>query len=107
MHNFGTQTQKNNNTSFGANLSSTGIQHGNRLQLFVTMSTVTCFILRAHTGTGVSYSQTRINSGEVLEKKHAGEWARRVEIIKDELPGSRRSMHGYLRTCSRLNRHNL
>ena len=59
MHNFGTQTQKNNNTSFGANLSSTGIQHGNRLQLFVTMSTVTCFILRAHTGTGVRHNQHR------------------------------------------------
>ena len=34
----------------------------------VTMSRVTYFILRAHTGTGVSHSQHRKNSGDVLEK---------------------------------------
>ena len=27
--------------------------------------------------------------------KNAGEWTRRVEIIEEELPGSRRNMHGY------------
>ena len=32
-----------------------------------TMSRVTYFILRANTGTGVSRSQHRKNSGEVLE----------------------------------------
>ena len=31
-------------------------------------SRVICFILRAYTGTGVSHSQHRKNSGEVLEK---------------------------------------
>ena len=34
----------------------------------VTTSRVTYFILRAHTGTGVSLSQHRRNSEEVLEK---------------------------------------
>ena len=28
--------------------------------------------------------------------KNAGEWARRVEISKEEIPGSKRSMYGYM-----------
>ena len=40
---------------------------------------VTYFILRVHTGTGVSHSENRKNSGEVFEK-NAGEWTGRVEI---------------------------
>ena len=40
--------------------------------------------------------------GEVLEK-NAGEWIGRVEISKIEIPGSKRSMYGYmLMTYSRL-----
>ena len=27
--------------------------------------------------------------------KNAGEWTRSVEISKEEIPGSKRSMHGY------------
>ena len=94
-------TQKNNDTCFGAQLHSAGTQHGNLHHsiLSVTMSTLTCFSLRAHTGTGVSYSQHRENSEAVLET---------VEIIREEIPGSRRSMHGYhIRTCSRLYEENL
>ena len=34
MHSFGTQTQKNNNTCFGACLYSMGYQYGNLHQLF-------------------------------------------------------------------------
>ena len=34
--------------------------------------------------------------------KNAGEWTGRVEISKEELPGGRRSMHGYIQTCSRF-----
>ena len=41
------------------------------------------------------------NSGEVLEK-NAGEWTGRVEISKEEIPGSKRSEHGYIQTSSRL-----
>ena len=55
-HNFGTQTQKNNNTCFGAHLYSAGTQHRNLHQLSVTMSMVIYFILRVHTGTSVSHS---------------------------------------------------
>ena len=62
---------------------------------------VTYFILRAYTGTGVSHSQRRTKSGEVLEK-NAGEWAGRVEISEEEIPGSKRSMYGYILTYSRL-----
>ena len=60
-------------------------------------SRVTYFILRAYTGTGVSHSQHRKKSGEVLEK-NAGEWIGRVEISKEEIPGSKRSMYGYILT---------
>ena len=47
--NFGTQTQKDNNTCFRACLYSAGTQHRNLHQLSVPMSRVTYFILRAHT----------------------------------------------------------
>ena len=39
--------------------------------------------------------------------KNAGEWTGRVEISKEELPGSKRSMYGYILTYSRLERQNL
>ena len=67
---------------------------------------VTCFILRAYTGTGVSHSQHRKKSGEVLGKK-SGEWTGSVEISKEEIPGSKRSMYGYILTYSRLERENV
>ena len=35
-------------------------------------------------------------------EKNAGEWTGRVEISKEELPGSKRSMYGYILTYSRL-----
>ena len=62
---------------------------------------VTYFILRAYTGSGVSHSQHRKKMGEVLEK-NAGEWTGRVEISEEEIPGSKRSMYGYILTYSRL-----
>ena len=54
---------------------------------------MTYFILRAYTGTGVSHSQRTKKSGEVLEK-NAGEWTGRIEISKEEIPGSKRSKYG-------------
>ena len=78
-----------------------GTQHESLHQLSAMMSRVTYFILRAHTGTDVSHSQHRKDSGEVLGK-NAGEWTGRVEIIKEEIPGSKRSMYGYILTYSRL-----
>ena len=62
---------------------------------------MTYFILRAYTGSGVSHSQHRKKLGEVLEK-NAGEWTGRVEISEEEIPGSKRSMYGYILTYSRL-----
>ena len=58
-------TQKNS-ICVGAYLYSAGTKHGNLHRLSVTTSRVTYFILRAHTGTGVSHIQ--LNSGEVLKK---------------------------------------
>ena len=41
------------------------------------------------------------NSGEVLEK-NVGEWTGRVEISKEEISGSKCSMHGNVLTYSSL-----
>ena len=74
-------------------------EHSTREPAF---SRVTYFILRAYTGTCVSHSLHRINSGEVLEEKNADEWTGSVEISKEEIPGSKRSMRGNVLTYSRL-----
>ena len=44
------------------------------------------------------------NTGEIGRGfgKNTGEWTRRVEISKEEIPGSKRSMYGYILTYSRL-----
>ena len=44
------------------------------------------------------------NTGEIGRGfgENAGEWTRRVEISKEEIPGSKRSMYGYILTYSRL-----
>ena len=34
--------------------------------------------------------------------KNADEWTKRVEMNKEEIPGTKRSMHGYILTYSRL-----
>ena len=39
--------------------------------------------------------------------KNADEWTGRVEINKEELPGSKRSLYGYILTNSRLERENV
>ena len=69
-------------------------------------SRMTYFILRAYTGTGVSHSQRRKKIARGFGKK-AGEWIGRVEISKEEIPGSKRSMYGYILTYSRLQRENV
>ena len=50
-----------------------------------------------------SHSQRRKKSGDVLQKNE-GEWTGRVEISKEEIPGSKRSMYGYILSYSRLKR---
>ena len=39
--------------------------------------------------------------------KNAGEWTGRVEISKEEIPGSKSSMYNYILTYSRLKRENV
>ena len=45
---------------------------------------------------------TQEKLGRCFGKKNAGEWTGRVEISKEEIPGSKRSMYGYILTYSRL-----
>ena len=49
------------------------------------------------------------NTGEIGRcfRKNAGEWTGRVEISKEEIPGSKYSMYGYILTYSRLERENV
>ena len=85
---FGMQTQKNRNTCLGVYLYSAGTQHGNLHP----------------TGKHILFYR----STQVSEKpgrgfgKNAGEWTGRVEISKEEIPGSKRSMNGYILIYSRL-----
>ena len=46
----------------------------------------------------------RANRGEIRRSfgKNGDEWTGRVEISKEEIAGSKRSMHGYILTYSRL-----
>ena len=49
------------------------------------------------------------NTGEIRRGfgKNPGEWTCRVEMSKKEIPGSKRSMYGYMLTYSRLQRENV
>ena len=49
----------------------------------------------------LAIANTGKKSGEVLEKNE-GEWTGSVEISKEEIPGSKRSMYGDILTYSRL-----
>ena len=44
------------------------------------------------------------NTGEIGKGfgKNAGEWTGKVEIRQQEIPGSKRSMYGYILAYSRL-----
>ena len=44
------------------------------------------------------------NTGEIGRGfgKNAGDWTGRVEISREEIPGSKRNMYGYILTYSRL-----
>ena len=64
-------------------------------------SRVTYFILRAYTGTTCQPQPTHGKIGRGFGK-NSGEWTGSVEISKKEIPGSKRSMYGYILTYSRL-----
>ena len=65
---------------------------------------MTYFNLRAYTGAGVSLTQEKLGRGL---GKNAGEWTGLEEISKEEIPGSKRSMHCNILTYSRLYRENI
>ena len=62
---------------------------------------VTYFMLQAYTGTMCKPEPTQGKIGRGFGKD-AGEWTGRVEISKEEIPGSKRSTYGYVLTYSRL-----
>ena len=72
------------------------------------------FIYRGHStreraSSRVTYFILQATTGRNWERfgKNAGEWTGRVEISKEEIPGSKRSVHGYTLTYSRLQRENV
>ena len=66
-----------------------------------------------NTGTCIQQGDLFYSAGQHRKKigrgfgKNAGKWTGRVEISKKELPGSKRSMYGYILTYSRLERENV
>ena len=66
-----------------------------------------------NTGTCIQQGDLFYSAGQHRKKigkgfgKNACEWTGRVEISKEELPGSKRSMYGYILTYSRLKRENV
>jgi len=73
-----------------------GTQHGNLHQLSVTINRVTYFILRATQVPVLATANTGKNPERLWE--NTGEWAGRVEISKEEIPGSKRGMIVWLYT---------
>ena len=66
-----------------------------------------------NTGTCIQQGDLFHSAGQHRKKigrgfgTNAGEWTGRVEISKEEIPGSKRSMYGYILTYSRLERENV
>ena len=67
-----------------------------------------------NTGTCIQQGDLFYSAGQHRKKKigrgfgkNAGEWTGRVEISKEELPDSKRTMYGYILTYSRLERENV
>ena len=65
------------------------------------------------TGTCIQQGDLFYSAGQHRKKigrgfgKNAGEWTGKVEISKEELPGSKCSMYGYILTYSRFERENV
>ena len=88
VHYFITQTQKNKTHVLEAVYifrgHSTREPASSRVTYFIMGPTQTPSLATANTG------KTRVRFG-----KNAGEWTERVEISKEEIPGSKRNMYGY------------
>ena len=95
IQNFGTQTQKNNSSCFGAFYIAQELSAGTCIQqadlfYYVDLHRNRCQpqLARANLGRGFG--------------KNAGEWTGRVKISQEEISGSKCSMHGYILNYSRL-----
>ena len=80
---------------YWAYLYSAGTQHGN---LHTAGWTI---LFCGPTREPVLATANRGKKWEEVEK-NAGGWTGRVEIIKEEIPGSKRGMYGYIPTYSRI-----
>ena len=51
-----------------------------------------------------NWCSPQLNTGKTRKRfgKNAGEWTGRLEISKEEFPGNKCSMYGYILTCSKL-----
>ena len=74
-------------TRFRAYVYSAGTLHRKLHQSFVTMSTVTHFILQAHIETALATANTGKKNSEEVWEQNKGEWTERVEVSKEEIPG--------------------
>ena len=87
---------------FGASSYSTDTHQGNLHQSSVTMSRMTYFILRVHSGTCLTTNNTEKKEEKKKLRRsfgeNEGEWTGNVKISKKYIPGSRRSMHGSILT---------
>ena len=78
----------------------------------MALNTGTCILLGDlfySAGLHWNHELATANTGEIGRGfvKNAGEWTGGVEISKVEIPGSKRSMYGYILTYSRLERENV
>ena len=66
-----------------------------------------------NTGTCIQQGDLFYSAGQHRKKigrgfgENAGEWTGRVEISREEISDSKRSMYGYILTYSRLSRENV
>ena len=95
-----TISNANPETCVGTYLYSAVIQHGNLHQLSVKTSRMTYFIMWAT-------QQPVLVTAKTGERGDAGDSTWRVEMNKDQIPSSKRSIQGYLLTYFRLYRENL
>ena len=99
---------RHNKTCFGGILLFTGTQCKNLHQSSVMMTRVTFFFYSAGPHRRSLHwphlTQEKLRSGF---EKNEGEWTSKGDIRKEEIPGSRCSMHDYILTYSRLSRENI
>ena len=94
IQNFGTQNQKNNNMFWSLFIFR---EHSTRESASSRMTLFFCGPTQEPVLAAANPRQLGRGFG-----KNVGEWTRKVKLSKEEIPASRRNMHGNILTCSRL-----